>query len=566
MSTISPQGYNYGKEPKSTNPFWSEGSGAEPDEYVKRVEFSESSDDTGTTYTETVTNKDDTTDTQTIKVPVAIKGDKGDKGDTGEKGADGAQGEKGEKGDTGEKGADGVDGKDGVTPEITATAQVSDTTGTPAVTVTKTGTDAMPNFDFSFSGLKGEKGDTGATGATGPQGETGATGPEGPQGDPVSKAGLVNNVSVTNENGVYTFKQTKYDDTGTATSETEIGTVEVPTSDNGIVEVKDTVVEDDTNGYDFHTITETQNDGTENEVGKFYLAQKQITQLSLSTDGAHLTQSYVDQDGNVSKQGLSLAETYNHTFEFHGNAGGYNSDTYYLCILYSFITREESTSAIPYNIATVQISYSELQQATQSSPYYLDLKLPTYIYTGYALNITSPLRSDTNRSNFSIYLSNGDLCWSLTYPSQTIRPGKSNYDIKYPELDINKIFLIKTAPYVPEETPSLVKVTQHEFTGTGTFTVPGFYYVDASLRLTSTTWLSTNVGSMQYIESGRWYPLISKSNFNWSDSKRCSMFGEFRVTASGYTVRLVVYQYDDFTISNFELTDFTLHSVNITTS
>lgn len=302
MSTISPQGYNYGKEPKSTNPFWSDGSGAEPDEYVKRVEFSESSDDTGTTYTETVTNKDDTTEQQTIKVPVAIKGEKGDKGDTGEKGADGAQGEKGEKGDTG---ATGADGKDGVTPEITATAQVSDTTGTPAVTVTKTGTDAMPNFDFSFSGLKGEKGETGATGATGPQGETGATGPEGPQGDPVSKAGLVNNVSVTNENGVYTFKQTKYDDTGTATSETEIGTVEVPTSDNGIVEVKDSVVEDNTNGYDFHTFTETENSGTENEVSKFYLAQKQITGTDVQTNingnsylirGVYYT---VDQNGNT---------------------------------------------------------------------------------------------------------------------------------------------------------------------------------------------------------------------------------------------------------------------------
>ena len=53
-------------------------------------------------------------------------------------------------------GVDGTDGTDGVTPSITASASVNSTTGTPAVTVTKSGTDTNPNFDFAFSGLKGE--------------------------------------------------------------------------------------------------------------------------------------------------------------------------------------------------------------------------------------------------------------------------------------------------------------------------------------------------------------------------------------------------------------------------
>lgn len=92
---ISPQGYNYGNDPKSDNPFWT-------DEEIKE--------------------------------------------------------------------------------EITATASVDNSTGTPSVDVTKNGY----NFDFSFHNLKGEKGDKGDTGATGPQGErgeTGATGATGPRGE-----------------------------------------------------------------------------------------------------------------------------------------------------------------------------------------------------------------------------------------------------------------------------------------------------------------------------------------------------------------------------------------------
>ena len=53
-------------------------------------------------------------------------------------------------------GAPGQDGKDGVTPDITVTATVDDTTGTPSVQVTKGGTTEDPTFNLAFSGLKGE--------------------------------------------------------------------------------------------------------------------------------------------------------------------------------------------------------------------------------------------------------------------------------------------------------------------------------------------------------------------------------------------------------------------------
>lgn len=71
---------------------------------------------------------------------------------------------------------------DSITPEdqadLTATASVSNTSGTPAVTVAKTKTGVSKyNFDFAFSGLKGEQGEQG------PQGETGETGAQGPKGD-----------------------------------------------------------------------------------------------------------------------------------------------------------------------------------------------------------------------------------------------------------------------------------------------------------------------------------------------------------------------------------------------
>lgn len=77
------------------------------------------------------------------------------------------------------KGDKGDNGQDGVTPEITATATVDQTTGNATVNVTKTGTDTNPAFNFAFTGLKGERGERGEQGQAGANGNDGATGATG---------------------------------------------------------------------------------------------------------------------------------------------------------------------------------------------------------------------------------------------------------------------------------------------------------------------------------------------------------------------------------------------------
>lgn len=77
------------------------------------------------------------------------------------------KGETGANGQDGANGTNGRDGVDGTTPNISATASVDNTTGTPAVVVTKTGSDASPNINFAFTGLKGANGTNGTNGTDG---------------------------------------------------------------------------------------------------------------------------------------------------------------------------------------------------------------------------------------------------------------------------------------------------------------------------------------------------------------------------------------------------------------
>lgn len=76
----------------------------------------------------------------------------------------------------GPAGQDGVNGKDGVTPTITADATVDDGTGTPEVTVTRSGEDSAPKFTFAFKNLKGAVGTSGKDGAAGANGTNGKDG------------------------------------------------------------------------------------------------------------------------------------------------------------------------------------------------------------------------------------------------------------------------------------------------------------------------------------------------------------------------------------------------------
>ena len=87
---------------------------------------------------------------------------------------------------------DGGGGGTGTVPDITATATVDGTTGTPSVEVTQSGNHGE-NIDFAFSGLKGEKGDKGDVG---PQGPEGPQGPKGEDGTSVIPANIVKNVTM----------------------------------------------------------------------------------------------------------------------------------------------------------------------------------------------------------------------------------------------------------------------------------------------------------------------------------------------------------------------------------
>lgn len=117
-------------------------------------------------------------------------------------------------------------------------------------------------------------------------------------GDIIATA--VTGVTMVNENGVYTFSQTIDGKTS------EIGSVEVP-QNNPIVETKDTVIENNTAGYDYHTLTETTSEGTEQEISKFYLAQKQVTGVTLTDNQLNI--ATVNQSGVEETQAIEIPVT-----------------------------------------------------------------------------------------------------------------------------------------------------------------------------------------------------------------------------------------------------------------
>ncbi len=124
-------------------------------------------------------------------IPKGDKGEKGDTGATGETGPQGPQGLTGPRGETGKTGPQGPKGDKGDTgPAPIITITVDTLPAGSSATVTKTGSNETPNFNFGI-----------------PRGDKGEVGPQGPKGDR-GESGLIYQSTGQNTDGAMSQKAT----------------------------------------------------------------------------------------------------------------------------------------------------------------------------------------------------------------------------------------------------------------------------------------------------------------------------------------------------------------------
>lgn len=144
----------------------------------------------------------------------------GVQGPVGPEGPQGIQGVRGEQGPAGEQGVQGPTGPIGATPNITLNAEVNNTSGTPAVTVTKSGTEENPSFNLAFTGIRGEQG------------------PKGDKGDPASYLTFSTSTTGGAENSKITFAKEGEDFVVYDPDHTPTATIAMSTTPEGVVHTK----------------------------------------------------------------------------------------------------------------------------------------------------------------------------------------------------------------------------------------------------------------------------------------------------------------------------------------
>lgn len=150
VKSISPQGYLYGIDPASVNPFWKNGEEGGGGVFVPHVTPIEGG------YRITWTNDIGATNPDPVDIYDGIDGEDGQPGPQGPQGPQGEVGPQGPQGIQGPRGEQGIQGPQGIQGETGATGATG------------------PQGPQGIQGIQGERGPQGEQGPQGPAGEDGA--------------------------------------------------------------------------------------------------------------------------------------------------------------------------------------------------------------------------------------------------------------------------------------------------------------------------------------------------------------------------------------------------------